>query len=340
MKVNFLVGLLIVFLCLGACERVQKAGLAKEWEVYKHRFVAADGRVVDSGNQGISHSEGQGTGMLLAEAAGDRETFATLWNWTRNNLQVRGDRLFRWRRRPGTASANEDPNNASDGDILIAWALLRAGENWQAPDYRDAALAILADVRDKLIRQWHGMKILLPGAAGFENEGHLTVNLSYWIFPAFREFARADSQPSAWIELADSGRRLLELARFGPWGLPPDWLSLSEPLVPAGAFMPRFGYDAVRIPLYLAWAGADRGLLQPFADFWTAHAGYMPAWSDLRENCLDGLGAPAGMRAIKFFVMSVAGRHSEGLPGLDEQQDYYSSSLTLLSRIAAVERER
>ena len=39
---------------------------AKDWEAYKKRFVSPDGRVVDFLQGQISHSEGQGYGLLLA----------------------------------------------------------------------------------------------------------------------------------------------------------------------------------------------------------------------------------------------------------------------------------
>ena len=42
------------------------------WRAYKARFVTAQGRVVDTANGLVSHSEGQGYGMLLAVAADDR----------------------------------------------------------------------------------------------------------------------------------------------------------------------------------------------------------------------------------------------------------------------------
>ena len=41
-----------------------------DWAAYRDRFVLADGRVVDDGNGGISHSEGQGYGLLLAVLGG------------------------------------------------------------------------------------------------------------------------------------------------------------------------------------------------------------------------------------------------------------------------------
>src|SRR5487761_2690925 len=62
---------------------------ARLWQDWSKRFVRPSGRVVDTGNHGISHSEGQGYGMLLAVAAGDRPAFDRLWAWTRANLQIR-----------------------------------------------------------------------------------------------------------------------------------------------------------------------------------------------------------------------------------------------------------
>jgi endo-1,4-beta-D-glucanase Y len=44
--------------------------LPAEWSSYKESFVTEDGRVVDTANNGISHSESQGYGLILAVLAG------------------------------------------------------------------------------------------------------------------------------------------------------------------------------------------------------------------------------------------------------------------------------
>nr|WP_301540442.1 glycosyl hydrolase family 8 [Proteus mirabilis] len=36
------------------------------WQQFKARYITPEGRVIDSANQNISHSEGQGYGMLMA----------------------------------------------------------------------------------------------------------------------------------------------------------------------------------------------------------------------------------------------------------------------------------
>ncbi|MGZ5000758.1 MAG: glycosyl hydrolase family 8, partial [Methylomonas sp.] len=307
----------------------------QDWTTFKSRFIASEGRVIDTGNGGISHSEGQGYGMLLAVEHGDRETFQSLWQWARTNLQVRNDKLFIWRKRPDVELKDEDTNNASDGDMLIAWALLKAGDQWQQADYRDAATAILADIKQKLITSWHGLTVLLPGEHGFVKEDATTVNLSYWIFPALKAFAVSDPDP-VWQQLIDSGLTLLQQARFGHRQLPPDWLRLKSDNTMETANSKRFGYDAVRIPLYLALGDMGAQTLTTFADYWSFYQGYTPAWIDLSENVIDGDGASAGMEAVKQLALWRNGRvEAVALKPLAADQDYYSSVLLMLSKLGA-----
>lgn len=329
--------LLYFVCCLMAvgCQPQTGETVDQDWTTFRSRFIASEGRVIDTGNGGISHSEGQGYGMLLAVEHGDRETFQNLWQWTKANLQVRSDKLFIWRRRPNVEQKDEDPNDASDGDILIAWSLLKAGDQWQQADYRDAGLAILADIKHKLIVPWHGLTVLLPGEQGFAKEDATTINLSYWIFPALKAFAANDADP-IWQQLSDSGLTLLQQARYGHRHLPPDWLKLKSDNSMEAANSKRFGYDAVRIPLYLALGGMDAQTLTNFADYWAFYDGYTPAWIDLNENVVDGDGASAGMEAVKQLTMWRSGR-SDGLTlkPLTADQDYYSSTLLMLSKLGA-----
>ncbi|MEM7021027.1 MAG: glycosyl hydrolase family 8, partial [Pseudomonadota bacterium] len=163
----------------------------RDWRQYRTSFITAEGRVLDTGNQGISHSEGQGYAMLLAEAYGDAIQFDRLWRWTRTHLQVRDDHLFAWRWEPSDAGgAVADTNSASDGDILIALALARAAQRWDVPSYEKAAAAIASDVLERLVRPVEAWSVLLPGAKGFVHDAVVTVNPSYWVFPALQELDR------------------------------------------------------------------------------------------------------------------------------------------------------
>jgi endoglucanase len=263
----------------------------QNWQEFRRRFMEPDGRVIDTANGRVSHSEGQGWALLFAEAAGDRPAFDRVLDWTRGTLRRRGtDALHAWRYRPGPEAAGvDDWNNATDGDLFIAWALLRAARRWDRPELREEAVAIARDVLRLLVRRAGPLTVLLPGAEGFEDAESLVVNPSYYAFPALRALAAAAPDP-LWERIAEDGLRLLRgAAAFGRWRLPPDWVRLARrdggASLPA-AWPPRFSYDAVRVPLYLAWAGLDgEPPLARAAAFWTspAHA-HVPAWADLGDD--------------------------------------------------------
>ena len=310
---------------------------AAAWRRYAERFLLPEGRIVDTGNKGISHSEGQGYGMLLAVAAGDRAAFDRLWGWTQRVLMVRGDGLAAWRWTPDGGVA--DRNNASDGDMLIAWALLRAAEVWQAEAYRTAAAAIVKALASGLLVEQAGLTVLLPGRDGFRKGDTLVLNPSYWFFPAIRAFAALPGG-ERWSKLSDAGLVLLSKARFGGFQLPPDWMTLDA----AGAvgiadgFKKQYGYDAVRVPLYLAWDGyRDPYYFRPFAMLATKYGGTaVPATVSLPGGTTTQVAASVGMLAVYRLACRLAGAGDPvTVPPLAPDEDYYSTTLAHLSALAA-----
>lgn len=311
-----------------------------EWSGWVARFVTTDGRVVDTGNGGVSHSEGQGYGMLLATAFDDRETFARIWRWTQHNLAVRDDQLFAWRYDPRQVPPVADPNSAADGDLLIAWALARASERWADPAHRAAAEAIARTVLAEQVRSDGGRTILLPGPDGFVHESGVTVNLSYWLWPAFEALNRVHPSP-LWARLGETGIQLLRDARFGPHQLPPDWLELGAWLQPSPLFDPVYGYNAIRIPLHLVWGNlGDPDLLVPFIAFADAFDGPPPATIDLISGGLGSERLSAGGQAILDLARGVVLDRPADLAALSADMDYFSASLLLLAKVALLERVR
>ncbi len=339
-------------LCLGiimivsACGSARPAAMTDDgWSHYKESFVKTSGAVSDTGNENISHSEGQGYAMLLAVAYGDRQGFDRLWSWTRKHLQVRDDYLFAWRW--SAESGVEDKNNASDGDVLIAWALYRAGKQWDDIEYSESALYIVRDIRRKLVHEVGDYWVLIPGEYGFVNDDCWTVNLSYWVYPALQELAILDRSP-VWNQLIESGKQLTREASRGDWKLTPDWIDLypGVPPRPSSSKPVRFGYEAVRLPLYLVWSGDfDEDIIQNSVNFWEATAlkKYTPAWIDLMDGSYAEYEAPAGFKAVHTLSNLALNQKNKRRKDLFmslniKQQDYYSSSLILLSRLAYHER--
>lgn len=329
----------VLLLLLASCS--QEGEASKDWQLYKQRFMTDAGRIVDTGNGGISHSEGQGFAMLLAAAHDDRKAFDLIWNWTSANLQQRDDKLHVWRWKPDLPGHVDDPNNATDGDLLIAWALARAARDWDDAIYGQPALALARGMRGELLRKVAGHSILLPGSVGFEFPERVVVNPSYFVLPAYAALAELDPSP-VWPALEKSALALIGQARFGQWQLPPDWLELSpggEPDLAQG-FATRFGYEAVRIPLYMLWAGY--GEIDNFADYWRsfAGAGRLPPWTDLKSGEQADYDASPGIKAIAAMVGASFSGEPVSLPSLDEEQDYYSASLLLLAKTAWRESRR
>lgn len=300
-----------------------------EWLAFKARFVTPEGRVVDTGNGGISHSEGQGWGLMAAMRADDREAFARILQWTRTVLGRPSDRLSAWKFRPGVGI--EDGNSASDGDIFIAASLIQAGARWGDPGLTGQGVAVARDILRLLVRPVGSLTVLMPGARGFERAGFVVVNPSYYAFPQLRVLAQALPDPR-WMAVIGDGLALLRAGRFGRWGLPPDWLAVPRQggaLALPRAWPPRFSYDAIRVPLYLKWAGlADEAACVAAAGFWSdPRHRHVPAWADLATDAVSPYAAAGGVAAVARFTT-----RSEVPPGsvVAAATDYYAAALGML----------
>lgn len=255
--------------------RIQGTISPAVWQAYVSRFVDQSGRVIDDANGSISHSEGQGYGLILALAADDRAAFERIWSFTKTEMLLRDDGLAIWSWRP-TLPHVPDINNASDGDLLVAYGLAMAGKAWSVPSYTEAATRLATALGKSSIVNASGALLLLPGVEGFgrsERPDGPVVNLSYWIFEALPVMARLAPETD-WQSLARSGLGLVVASRFGRADLPSDWISLHDATpAPADGFEPDFGYNAIRIPLYMIRAGiVDPAKLAPFVALWQGAA--------------------------------------------------------------------
>jgi endoglucanase len=307
--------------------------LIASWRTYADRFISADGRVIDNANGNVSHSEGQGYGMLLAERLDDRDTFAKIWLWTKQHLFIRGDALAAWRWDPNSKPNVTDYNNATDGDLVIAWALSNAAVRWNIADYADTARRIADAVATEVVVSSRFGSILLPAAKGFgpmdQSDGPV-INLSYWIFPAL-EHLRAMSSKADWDVISRTGQNLIRSSRFGPRRIPTNWIGLAgnEPS-PARSFPAVFGYDAIRIPLYLAWASSPaRELLRSFPPLELAVI-------DVNTGQAREILSDPDYQAIAALAECLNSNTHSSLSKLDYNgRFYYPASLHLLSLVAA-----
>lgn len=302
------------------------------WDVYKARFLMPDGRIIDTANNNISHSEGQGFVMLVAVANDDRETFDKLWQWTKKTLQNKENGLFYWRYNPASADPIVDKNNATDGDTLIAWALLQAEARWQDKQYGKESDKITKALLAHTVIDYAGYKVMLPGKEGFNHNSEVVLNPSYFVFPAWNAFAKR-SHLQIWQTLMKDSQTLLSHMGHGVANLPTDWVALRADgqLSPAKDWPPRMSYDAIRIPLYLHWYDKDSPLLQPWRN-WFGQFNRLetPAWVNVVNNEKAPYMMAGGLLAVRDLTMGV----SLTPPQITTKEDYYSASLSMLVWLA------
>jgi endoglucanase len=331
---------------LAAPEIAPEHPLQAAWHAWKLAYLEPDGRVVDAFQNDASHSEGQGYGMTLATFFGDARAFELMRGWTEARLAVRDDALLAWRWTPGPEGASLDRNNASDGDILYAWALSRAAILFDRPELMDRARG-LADAlaASCVVRRPDASQrlLLLPAAYGFVEGDSVITNPSYLIPRAMRDLA--DSVGSAYLaRCLEDGLALLE--ELAATGLAPDWVKITPAgLARAEELSFASGYDAMRVGLYLTWSGFDDhpAVLRQAAAY-RAAVGAGDAITtatilDAQTAAVLERSPHAGYAALSGLLLCVDGEGvGASIPPFTTNQPYYPATLHLLSLVAQVER--
>lgn len=235
---------------------------------FQDAYVMPDGRVARINQGGDTVSEGQAYGMLLAEAAGNYDTFAQIWKWTRDHLQL-GDGLFAWHANVAGKIISDQP--ASDADLLIAWALLRYRGPRAATLHRNGSQVAKAILAHEVTTGPGATPILAAGPWATGRPASL--NPSYWSLPAFQDLARLTGD-QMWHRLAVGAvTTVSDLTRNGQL-LPPDWAELTasgvlrpEPAPDGSQPQTQYGPDAQRTVVWFA-ASCDPRARKLAARWW------------------------------------------------------------------------
>ena len=328
---NILTGLPLAAVFVMDCR--QARAFEHVWHSWRDAYLR-EGRVIDPQQGQISHSEGQGYGLLLAQAFGDRSSFEAIEDWTEANLALRSDNLMAWAYRPHVTGARLDLQTATDGDLFRAWALLRAERDSGWAGYAEKAIDIARDiaahclVADPRAPQEY---LLAPGAESRRALDRVLINPSYIMPRAMRELGIAAVDPRL-IRAADHGETVL--SELAATGLLPNWIDVTV----SGFADPRehevlWGYDALRIPLYLTWSGHHD------------HAAVALGLSLLSENTDDAhiaveVTVSGDVRTKSnlpgyFAIVDVAAcRKPPSSDRFGQSSFYYPDTLALLSHVA------
>ncbi|MBS1302684.1 glycosyl hydrolase family 5 [Loktanella sp. SALINAS62] len=318
--------------------RAQARPAQDAWRMWKDLYLQG-GRVIDHDQGRISHSEGQGYGLLLAQAHGDEVTFRSIENWTKQHLAIRQDRLMAWKWEPSKENNITDWQNATDGDLFRAWALLRAARDSGWHDFGEVAVSIAHDIADLCLApdpRAPGELLLIPGAEARRDDDRVLINPSYFMSRALRELGVAADEPRL-IRAADHGETVL--AELATTGFLPNWVDVT----PTGFAEPMehdtlWGYDALRIPLYLVWSGQKNHPAVALAQTLLG-GGDIPdhlVVEAISEGAPRAQSNHPGYRAIRDFA---ACSSPLDLSSGDPQSDYYPDTLLLLVEVAMRETD-
>jgi len=225
------------------------------WYHFKDRFIEQNGRVIDRYNN-VSHSESQSYGMYFAVTYGDKKTFDSIYNWTNQNLTRNREGLYGWKwgEREDGSWGMIDGNNATDGDMWIVYSLLLAYEKWGEKRYLNDAKGLMHNIKEHTVLQIRGKTFLLPGSYGFSKDDHIKLNPGYYIPFIFEKFYVYDHD-QIWKNLVSDSIKMFKKSTLSQLKVHPNWINYNFHTSECDAINGEsiFGFDAIRIPLFLAY---------------------------------------------------------------------------------------
>ncbi|WP_406019035.1 glycosyl hydrolase family 8 [Succinivibrio sp.] len=305
---------------------------ASAWDDYKQRYLSADGSIIDTGNNRISHTEGQSYGLLFSLYYDDQESFSKILNWTDNNLFNQEKGLYIWAYKRNENDPLTDKNNATDGDLMIAWVLIEAGKKWNKPEYRKKGEKLLSVIQNTLIIDFAKRPVLLPGLVSFLENSRITINPSYYIYPALKAVNKHTYQKK-WKQLADEGKKLITAVEDRKVPITPDWitLDLNGKVQVSDRWPARSSYDAIRVPLYLYWEDENALELAEWKKWFSSFpADRTPAYVDVLSGEKANYNMSSGLLNVRKLVLG----ESVSEPVFTEKEDYYNASLSMLAYLA------
>lgn len=319
---------------------VKNLDVANAWTTYKNSYVRENGYILDE-SQNAAHSESTGYGLMFEVAGEDPTYFNKTLSWADSNLLNEDTGLYCWKYQFSSTTPVADKNNATDGDILAAWALIKAAVKWQNQTYLDRAKQIINAIKENCLKQYEGYLLLLPGVYGFDHTTdpdykYVVVNPCYYIFEAFKDFYLV-TEDETWNTLIADGKRVTEdfITSVNPAEkILPNWFIIEE----GGIFNfdpdhnRQSGWDAIRCPLYAYWYSEDHSWVTLWKNWYNTKDSIeqTPAAIDIVSSGVADAMYPTYTGFMSVYNLVTSGSANAKV----SKSSYYLDSLELLCWLA------
>lgn len=293
---------LTLFLARSRSKVLMRNRIYRQWSEH---FVVKDGkeayvRTTNSDKKTVVLSEAQSYGMLITVEAASKglasqEDFDRLYRYYKNH-RLDDTQLMSWKQIINKEKVTVEDQNATDGDLYIAYALIQASNQWpkQAKEYQKQAKAILEDILKYNFNEDTGV-LTVGNWANQDSEFYNLMRTSDTLPHYFQVFYQLSGN-GQWLKIKDEMlKRLDQISSHHETGLLPDFVwadeegtRIADPKTIESKYDGAYSYNACRLPYNLAQSQdkTSQKLVKKMLDFFmkqrNIHAGY-----DLKGNALN-----------------------------------------------------
>lgn len=334
----------------------------KYYRSWRHDYVKSQGREKEYVNAASTNktlcalSEAQGYGMLLAVKAAKKnlasqQDFQKLDNYYLAN-RLPDSNLMAWKQEYSKKEWKSNLTSASDGDMLIAQALLRADKIWPGHGYKAQACRLIKDISKFEVND--SDRIVTVGNWVDKRSHFYNMIRTSDVMPkAFEEFYQATKDKN-WLAIKGQMLSYLnQLSTQHKTGLVPDfaWIINGRARAAkandvASSNDGYYGANACRVPMLLAESNDKQAnqtlkrMLKFFKQKGKMSAGFTLTGDELNHYQSASFSAPIFMAACKYRNQGydTVFEHekyifSQSLPN----NSYYDATLTVLAALSTNE---
>jgi len=328
--------LLNILISLSWADMDTEGLLSRLYDWYKTNIVQTDGRVIDWQNNAVTHSEGIGYSLFFSVAMSDKETFYKIYRWFRKNIPLNENGLvpWLWGKNANGKWGILDFNDASDGNLWIAYSLLLGYEKWHDEELKKFALTLVKNIKKYDVFKRRKCLFLLPGSKFFVGSKTVTINPSYYAPFIFTKFYQYDKDP-IWKALIKQSFKVWFYLSLTPYHLFPEWIDIGLKDCKISKIYGIMGFNAIRIPIWVLYS-SDLPVELPLKKILIRKMFELSQQIKSNYKLICALSNLEDRVCKDFLSVSLAGYDPSLLEGIDWKRyknNYYFLALSLFNLI-------